>query len=147
MQQVAKPPRGFARFVVRAARLLKNPGLLKQLLARAVGKLSRAENGPLAEMKEQLQRMIALVKAYVSGDYRAVSTQTMVTVVAAILYFVVPFDAVPDFLFGWGLVDDAAVLSFVAAQIAGELDAFAEWQKEQANDANLPSDPTNDEDL
>ena len=24
------------------------------------------------------------------------------------------------FLFGWGLVDDAAVLSFVAAQIAGE---------------------------
>ena len=146
MQQVAKPPRGFARFVVRAARLLKNPGLLKQLLARAVGKLSRAENGPLAEMKEQLQRMIALVKAYLSGDYRAVSTQTMVTVVAAILYFVVPFDAVPDFLFGWGLVDDAAVLSFVAAQIAGELDAFAEWQKEQANYANLPSDPTNDED-
>ena len=40
------------------------------------------------------------------------------TVVAAVLYFVVPFDAVPDFLFGWGLVDDAAVLSFVAAQIA-----------------------------
>ena len=68
------------------------------------------------------------------------------TVVAAVLYFVVPFDAVPDFLFGWGLVDDAAVLSFVAAQIAGELDAFAEWQKAQANDDNLPTAPTNDED-
>jgi uncharacterized membrane protein YkvA (DUF1232 family) len=125
--------------------LLKNPRLLKQLLARAVGKLGRADKGPLAEMKEQLQRMIALVKAYVSGDYRAVSTQTMVTVVAAILYFVVPFDAVPDFLFGWGLVDDAAVLSFVAAQITGELDAFAEWQKAQTNDENLLSDPSDDE--
>ena len=64
--------------------------------------LGRADKGPLADLKEQLLRMIALVKAYVSGDYREVSTQTMVTVVAAILYFVVPFDAVPDFLFGWG---------------------------------------------
>jgi hypothetical protein len=36
-------------------------------------------------------------------------------------------------------------LSFVAAQIAGELDAFAEWQKAQANDENLPSDPSDDE--
>jgi len=67
-------------------------------------------------------------------------------VVAAILYFVVPFDAVPDFLFGWGLVDDAAVLSFVVAQIAGELDAFAEWQRAQENDDNLPSERPDDED-
>lgn len=146
MLLVAKPPRGFARFLVLGAGLLKNPRLLKQLLTRAVGKLGRADKGPLAEMKEQLLRMIALVKAYVSGDYREVSTQTMVTVVAAILYFVVPFDAVPDFLFGWGLVDDAAVLSFVVAQIAGELDAFAEWQKAQANDDDLPSDPSDDQD-
>lgn len=146
MPLVAKPPRGFARFLVRSAGLLKNPRLLKQLLARAVGKLGRADNGPLAEMKEQLQRMIALVKAYVSGDYRAVSTQTMVTVVAAIAYFVVPFDAVPDFLFGWGLVDDAAVLSFVVAQVAGELEAFAEWQRAQANDDNLPSECPDDDD-
>lgn len=143
---MAKPPRGFARFLVRSAGLLKNPRLLKQLLARAVGKLGRVDNGPLAEMKEQLQRMIALVKAYVSGDYRAVSTQTMVTVVAAIAYFVVPFDAVPDFLFGWGLVDDAAVLSFVVAQVAGELEAFAEWQRAQANDDNLPSERPDDDD-
>lgn len=143
---MAKPPRGFARFLVRSAGLLKNPRLLKQLLARAVGKLGRADKGPLAEMKEQLQRMIALVKAYVSGDYRAVSTQTMVTVVAAIAYFVVPFDAVPDFLFGWGLVDDAAVLSFVVAQVAGELEAFAEWQRAQANDDNLPSECPDDDD-
>ena len=143
---MAKPPRGFARFLVRSAGLLKDPRWLKQLLARAVGKLGRADDGPLAEMKEQLQRMIALVKAYVSGDYRAVSTQTMVTVVAAIAYFVVPFDAVPDFLFGWGLVDDAAVLSFVVAQVAGELEAFAEWQRAQANDDNLPSECPDDDD-
>ena len=126
---MAKVPRGFGRFLLRGAALLKNPRLLKQMLTKAVSKLGRAEGGPLSEVKEQLQRLIALLKAYVSGDYRDVSTQTMVTVAAAIVYFVVPFDGIPDFLFGWGLVDDAAVISYVVAQLASELEAFAVWQE------------------
>ena len=96
--------------------------------------MGRAENGPLSEVKEQLQRLIALLKAYVSGDYRDVSTQTMVTVAAAIVYFVVPFDGIPDFLFGWGLIDDVAVISYVVAQLSIELEAFAAWQEAQQQD-------------
>ena len=128
---MAKVPRGFGRFLLRGAALLKNPRLLKQMLAKAVSKMGRAEGGPLREVREQLQRLIALLKAYVSGEYRDVSTQTMVTVAAAIVYFVVPFDGIPDFLFGWGLVDDAAVISYVVAQISSELEAFAAWQEAQ----------------
>ena len=128
---MAKVPRGFGRFLLRGAALLKNPILLKQMLAKAVSKMGRAESGPLREVREQLQRLIALLKAYVSGEYRDVSTQTMVTVAAAIVYFVVPFDGIPDFFFGWGLVDDAAVISFVVAQISGELEAFAAWREAQ----------------
>ena len=128
---MAKVPRGFGRFLLRGAALLKNPRLLKQMLTKAVSKLGRAEGGPLSEVKEQLQRLIALLKAYVSGEYREVSTQTMVTVAAAIVYFVVPFDGIPDFLFGWGLVDDAAVISYVVAQLSSELEAFAVWQEAQ----------------
>ena len=128
---MAKVPRGFGRFLLRGAALLKNPILLKQMLAKAVSKMGRAESGPVREVREQLQRLIALLKAYVSGEYRDVSTQTMVTVAAAIVYFVVPFDGIPDFFFGWGLVDDAAVISFVVAQISGELEAFAAWQEAQ----------------
>ena len=131
---MAKVPRGFGRFLLRGAALLKNPRLLKQMLTKAVSKLGRAEGGPLSEVKEQLQRLIALLKAYVAGDYREVSTQTMVTVAAAIVYFVVPFDGIPDFLFGWGLVDDAAVISYVVAQLSSELEAFAVWQEAQEQD-------------
>jgi uncharacterized membrane protein YkvA (DUF1232 family) len=52
-------------------------------------------------------------------------------VAAAIVYFVVPFDGIPDFLFGWGLVDDAAVISYVVAQLSSELEAFDAWQEAQ----------------
>ena len=131
---MANVPRGFGRFLLRGAALLKNPRLLKQMLTKAVSKMGQAENGPLSEVKEQLQRLIALLKAYVSGDYRDVSTQTIVTVAAAIVYFVVPFDGIPDFLFGWGLIDDAAVISYVVAQLSVELEAFAAWQEAQQQD-------------
>lgn len=155
---MAKVPRGFGRFLLRGAALLKNPRLLKQMLTKAVSKMGRAEDGPLSEVKEQLQRLIALLKAYVSGDYREVSTQTMITVAAAIVYFVVPFDGIPDFLFGWGLIDDAAVISYVVAQLSSELEAFAVWQeaqqqdfqqqeadKQDADQDNLPPDPSEDD--
>ena len=155
---MAKVPRGFGRFLLRGAALLKNPRLLKQMLTKAVSKMGRAEDGPLSEVKEQLQRLIALLKAYVSGDYREVSTQTMITVAAAIVYFVVPFDGIPDFLFGWGLIDDAAVISYVVAQLSSELEAFAVWQeaqqqdfqqqeadKQDADQDNLPSDRSEDD--
>ena len=155
---MAKVPRGFGRFLLRGAALLKNPRLLKQMLTKAVSKMGRAEDGPLSEVKEQLQRLIALLKAYVSGDYREVSTQTMITVAAAIVYFVVPFDGIPDFLFGWGLIDDAAVISYVVAQLSSELEAFAVWQEAQQQDSqqqeadkqdadqdNLPPDRSEDD--
>jgi uncharacterized membrane protein YkvA (DUF1232 family) len=144
--------------LLRGAALLKNPRLLKQMLTKAVSKMGRAEDGPLSEVKEQLQRLIALLKAYVSGDYREVSTQTMITVAAAIVYFVVPFDGIPDFLFGWGLIDDAAVISYVVAQLSSELEAFAVWQeaqqqdfqqqeadKQDADQDNLPPDRSEDD--
>jgi|GEM_PF-424608 uncharacterized membrane protein YkvA (DUF1232 family) len=130
---MANPPRGFDRFLRRGAKLLKNPLLLKRMLTQAVAKLGRAEGGPLAEVKEHLLRLVALLKAYVSGEYRDVSPQTMIVVAAGLAYFVVPMDAVPDFLFGWGLVDDAAVISYVAAQVAQELAAFARWQQTQSS--------------
>ena len=155
---MAKVPRGFGRFLLRGAALLKNPRLLKQMVTKAVSKMGRAEDGPLSEVKEQLQRLIALLKAYVSGDYREVSTQTMITVAAAIVYFVVPFDGIPDFLFGWGLIDDAAVISYVVAQLSSELEAFAVWQeaqqqdfqqqeadKQDADQDNLPPDRSEDD--
>ena len=94
---MAKVPRGFGRFLLRGAALLKNPFYLSKSWPRRSAKWAAPKGGPLREVREQLQRLIALLKAYVSGEYRDVSTQTMVTVAAAIVYFVVPFDGIPDF--------------------------------------------------
>jgi uncharacterized membrane protein YkvA (DUF1232 family) len=61
-------------------------------------------------------------------------------------------------LFGWGLIDDAAVISYVVAQLSSELEAFAVWQeaqqqdfqqqeadKQDADQDNLPPDRSEDD--
>ena len=86
----------------------------------------------LATAQAQLSLMIELLSAYVKGDYREVAGSTLISVVAALLYFVAPLDALPDFLFGWGLLDDAAVISYVSNQLRKELEAFKQWRDQNA---------------
>tara|TARA_B100001013_G_scaffold183150_1_gene110376 strand:- start:2546 stop:2803 length:258 start_codon:yes stop_codon:yes gene_type:complete len=66
------------------------------------------------------------------GEYDGVSRQTIVAVTAALLYFVVPLDVIPDFLIGWGFIDDASVVAYVMNVLAAEMDAFRRWQEGSA---------------
>jgi uncharacterized membrane protein YkvA (DUF1232 family) len=51
---------------------------------------------------------------------------------AALLYFVLPFDVVPDVLAGIGFVDDVAVITSVVESVRNELDRFREWEEPPA---------------
>jgi uncharacterized membrane protein YkvA (DUF1232 family) len=82
----------------------------------------------LGAIRDDLVTLIALVKAWVTGRYREVPWQTLVLAVAALLYFVNPFDVVPDLLPFVGFLDDATVLGFVIASIRKDLEAFRLWR-------------------
>ena len=41
--------------------------------------------------------------------------------IAALAYFVIPIDAIPDFIAGFGFTDDAAVLATAIAMVAGHI--------------------------
>ena len=126
----AKPPARFEEFQRRAQQLLSEPGRVKSLVTQANKKLVRASGGRVNDMIGQLKLAIALVRAWLAGDYQQVSNKTLAILVAALLYFVVPFDVIPDFLFGWGLLDDAAVLGYVFTQLHVEIEAFKVWQEQ-----------------
>ena len=65
-----------------------------------------------------------MLKAWVSGDYREVPLTTMALTAGAVIYFVNPFDAVPDIIPAAGLIDDATVIGFVIASIKQDLAKF-----------------------
>jgi uncharacterized membrane protein YkvA (DUF1232 family) len=106
---------------------------------QAAKKLNGSGSEKIKVVKEQLALLIDLLTAFVSGEYRDVSSQAMVSVVGAIIYFVVPLDGIPDFLFGWGFLDDAAVISYVISQISAELGVFQKWQDDKNKALRLDS--------
>lgn len=65
-----------------------------------------------------------LIKSYVQGTYTKLPLVTLVKISAALLYFVMPFDFVPDFLPLVGFADDLAIVVWVGKAIKEELDEF-----------------------
>jgi uncharacterized membrane protein YkvA (DUF1232 family) len=128
---MAEPPARFGEFRRRAEAMLEHPARLKTLVGQVADKITRLGGPRLRELREQVSVALDMVAAWLSGDYRQVSNKTMVILVAALLYFVVPFDVIPDFLFGWGYIDDAAVLTYVLGQLAEEVTLFKQWQADR----------------
>ena len=127
---MSKPPSGFERYRSRATRLIASPEDLTALSIKAANKLAR--NTPLSgrfqTVREELGLLVALLRAWINGDYRDVSTQSIVAIAAAVLYFVVPFDLIPDFIAGIGLLDDATVIAYVVSLVRDEIAGFQKWR-------------------
>lgn len=85
-----------------------------------------------ARAAQDLRTLVRLARAWAFRKYRRVPWRTVTYVVAAILYFINPIDLVPDMLAGIGFVDDAAVIHAVIQSLHGDLTAFREWERRQA---------------
>ncbi|MBQ6370589.1 MAG: DUF1232 domain-containing protein, partial [Firmicutes bacterium] len=47
---------------------------------------------------------------------------------ACLIYVVNPLDLIPDYVFGVGLIDDAAAIGLVLQAIHMDLDKYKRWQ-------------------
>ena len=125
-----KTPWNLIRFLPMAQRLLSR-GRLPALIF-AVARKGAGQGDRLGKLKDDLRLLQALCLAYWRGEYRAVSTKTMLSVVAGLMYFLSPFDAVPDWIPGIGMLDDIAVLAWIMKSLESELNAFRAWRARQA---------------
>ena len=124
-----KAPWNFARYLPIAQRFLKRGRLPALLLA--VTRKSGGGARSLSSLKADLGLLQELCVAWWRGSYRAINPQALLAIVAGLIYFVSPLDALPDFIPGLGLVDDLAVLAWVMKTWGGELDAFRTWRDAQ----------------
>lgn len=139
-----KAPKKFARYLGLAQRFLK-AGRLPGLLLSVLRKREKA-GVAMSALGRDLQLLQGLCMAWWRGEYRAINPQALLAVVAGLLYFVAPFDALPDWLPLLGFVDDLAVLTWVMHRWRDELSAYQAWREAQAPDVlrvieRLPLDP------
>lgn len=88
-------------------------------------------------------RQVPFMDEVIAGYYCALDPQTPMKVrgvlLAALAYFVLPLDSIPDFLLGFGFTDDVAVLTAALAAIRNNItdahrDAAKTALEDQSND-------------
>lgn len=103
---------------------------LNKLLDRAVKKLRHLEedNEERDSFFGNVKVLIRMIRAHLSGDYRAFTPRTLLIFAFALLYFVIPTDLMPDFIPALGLVDDISLIYYVVKNFAEDIEHFLEWE-------------------
>ena len=90
------------------------------------------QHGAMQRLRDDFLELLSLMRAWAAGNYTVVPWKSLLLGIAAVLYFVNPFDLVPDFLPLTGLVDDVAVLAYVLKSLQKDLGRFRDWRQAQA---------------
>ncbi|MCZ6555214.1 MAG: YkvA family protein [Candidatus Dadabacteria bacterium] len=111
--------------LIRANGILKNSKNVNGLVDTASKKIHSGKNKILS-IQSDLTVLLAMLKAWAKGDYNEVPWMTLLLSTGALIYFVNPFDAIPDIVPVVGLLDDATVIGFVVASIKQDIQNFSE---------------------
>ncbi|HRW98609.1 MAG TPA: YkvA family protein [Cyclobacteriaceae bacterium] len=122
----------FAIAQKQAQRLLGNRTRLVLLLSQLGTKLATVERkGELAgRAKEKVLVFWRLLRAIIFKNYRGLSWKAVVSVLAALIYFVNPADVIPDFVPLSGLLDDFSILIWTYNSFQAELEKFLDWESD-----------------
>jgi uncharacterized membrane protein YkvA (DUF1232 family) len=122
-----KEPKGFKRFLLLARAYMKNADMRLRFLD-AVKHYARNKNELISGFRGDLMTLVNLVRDWSSGTYPHVSKKTILLIIASLLYFLSPLDAIPDFLGAIGFTDDATVILFVLNTLRNEINRYREWK-------------------
>lgn len=133
-----------SRAYLKAKRLvsetIKSPTRLFDLVASGRAKVGADNSGRLAAIKDSIATAFRLIKAYAAGEWRDISLESFMLIVASIIYLVMPLDGIPDFLLSLGYLDDVALLAWTFRSVADDLERFRLWEAEQRQQNSIDPD-------
>lgn len=125
----------FSFFIERATRLLGRPFKVVTVLNEVATKLAdeKRKDHKFQQLFDVALTLVRLVRRYANGDYRQISTATIVSGLAVLLYVLSPIDLIPDFIPVVGFLDDLSLISWFVGKFQSEIVKFREWEKRQAD--------------
>ena len=123
--------RTFRRAKDLAEGVLKDKTRLKSVLdstTEKVGDLSMAKE-KYRTFAGQIKTAIRMVKAYSKGEYKEIPWKTILSVVAGLVYFIMPLDFIPDIIPFVGFVDDISVVLWIFNRFKNDVNSFQNWEE------------------
>lgn len=118
-----------------AAAALLNRGRLITLIRKFGQKILTLEN-PKTETQQLLvnwRAAIRMLQAYIRGEYRHISAKSLVALVAGVIYFLNPLDAIPDLIPFTGFVDDFSFMLWIYHSVENEIEKYKAWEQWQTH--------------
>lgn len=124
------------RFDEEAKLYAEDESKLKSLFTEALDK-ARHNQSALGDAFTKIPLLIQFVQAWYRKEYTEIPKKTIIGIIAALIYFVSPIDLIPDFILGFGYIDDAAVLGFVFKSLMEDLNKFQAWKDQKDADGEM----------
>ena len=118
----------FRRQATRRVERILRSATASRWLARAVFSRSDQLQQRLGEAAGQLKLLAAMLLDWATGRYRQVPWATLLTITGALVYFLMPLDAIPDPIIGLGLLDDMGVLAKSWQFARQDIESYREWR-------------------
>jgi uncharacterized membrane protein YkvA (DUF1232 family) len=117
----------------KAAGLLGRHTRMALLLSQLAVKLNNAKKKDLSvqAVSQKISVLTRLVKSYTTGHYRNVPWKPVAAILGSFIYFLNPFDLIPDVAPVVGLTDDFSILVWVYGSVQTEIDKFLAWEQSQ----------------
>lgn len=90
-----------------------------------------SSTGLLEKYAELGKLMINMLKDYKQGLYHNVPWFTIASIAFALLYVLNPLDLIPDFIPGFGYVDDLSVFTLALRFVETDLHKYLDWKLQQ----------------
>ena len=117
----------FSSSKTKASELMEDKEKTKKKLNEAYVKASKNKEN-MGSIWDQFQILLSLAKDYFNGSYKDISKNSILAIVAGMLYFLSPVDLIPDFILGFGLIDDVFILGLVIKQVSLDIQKYQKWK-------------------
>lgn len=105
--------------------MLQNEDKIERFLQRLEKKMAHLPFG--AKRLAAIPVLASLLKSYVKKEYTDLPIGTIIAIVSALIYFVSPFDLVPDLPI-IGFFDDAAVVAACWKMVTSDVEEYQKWR-------------------
>lgn len=119
----------FDKLYRQAERLISSDTHISRLLDEVFLKLGEATE-VFYKTQDSIIALARMLRSWMEGDYKNISSKSILAVVAALLYFVNPLDFIPDFIPVIGQLDDILILGFLIKTLNKEIERFMAWERQ-----------------
>jgi len=91
-------------------------------------KSSKVDSNRFSKFIKQMKLAMGLIKDFRNKRYTDIPWRSIAFITAAVLYFMNPFDVVPDMLPVFGFGDDAMLFAALFKSIQTDLEKYGEWK-------------------